>query len=43
MRRNELMQRLAGDMFGMKVEIPALTEEAACGAALCAAEIKERG
>ena len=36
MRKNALMQRLAGEMFGMRVEIPALTEEAACGAALCA-------
>lgn len=36
MRKNPLMQRLAGEMFGMKVEIPAFTEEAACGAALCA-------
>ena len=38
MRKNALMQRLAGDMFGMGVNIPAFTEEAACGAALCAME-----
>ena len=36
MRKNEVMQRLAGEMFGMSVEIPAFTEEAACGAAICA-------
>ena len=36
MRKNPLMQRLAGEMFGMRVEIPEFTEEAACGAALCA-------
>ncbi|MBQ7219508.1 MAG: hypothetical protein IJS28_00855 [Synergistaceae bacterium] len=36
MRKNPLMQRLAGEMFGMRVEIPDLTEEAACGCALCA-------
>ena len=36
MRKNPLMQRLAGEMFGMTVELPAFTEEAACGAALCA-------
>ena len=39
MRKNPLMQRLAGDMFGMKVEIPAFTEEAACGAALNVCDI----
>ena len=38
MRKNRLMQKLAGEMFGMRVEIPDLTEEAACGAALCAME-----
>ena len=36
MRKNELMQRLAGEMFGMRVELPEFREEAACGAALCA-------
>ena len=38
MRKNELMQRLAGEMFGMRVELPEFREEAACGAALCAME-----
>ncbi|MBQ7215891.1 MAG: hypothetical protein IJS39_07885 [Synergistaceae bacterium] len=38
MRKNELMQHLAGEMFGMSVELPDFREEAACGAALCAAE-----
>ena len=38
MRKNRLMQKIAGEMFGMRVEIPDLTEEAACGAALCAME-----
>lgn len=36
MRKNELMQRLAGEVFGMRVELPEYLEEAACGAALCA-------
>ncbi|MBQ7545126.1 MAG: hypothetical protein IJT02_09325 [Synergistaceae bacterium] len=40
MRKNPLMQRLAGEMFGMKVEIPAFTEEAACGCAMCAIEAR---
>lgn len=39
LRKNELMQRLAGEMFGMSVNIPGCTEEAACGAALCAMEL----
>lgn len=38
MRKNKLMQKLAGEIFGMRVEIPSFTEEAACGAALCAME-----
>ena len=38
MRKNKLMQRLAGEMFGMRVELPEFREEAACGAALCAME-----
>ena len=38
-RKNELMQRLAADMFGMKIYIPEHKEEAACGAALCAMEM----
>ena len=38
LRRNELMQRLACDIFGMKLCIPDCTEEAATGAALCAME-----
>ena len=36
MRKNPLMQRIAGEVFGMEVEIPEFTEEAACGAGLCA-------
>ncbi|MCI9390308.1 MAG: hypothetical protein HFH54_11615 [Lachnospiraceae bacterium] len=35
-RQNPLMQRLAEEMFGMEMKIPAYKEEAACGAALCA-------
>lgn len=35
MRKNELMQRLAGKMFGTSVEIPEYTEEAA----MCVAEV----
>lgn len=42
-RRNSLMQRLAEEMFGMKMEIPACAEEAACGAALCALALKQGG
>ncbi len=38
MHKNTLMQRLAGRMFGMSVDIPDFTEEAACGTALCAME-----
>ena len=33
-RRNPLMKRLAEEMFGMPMQIPAYQEEAACGAAL---------
>ena len=33
-RRNPLMQELAEEMFGMKMEIPVCQEEAAYGAAL---------
>jgi len=36
LRRNRLMQRMAEDMFGLKLEIPVHQEEAAYGAALCA-------
>ena len=36
LRKNKLMQRIAGDIFGMEIHIPDYTEEAACGAALCA-------
>jgi sedoheptulokinase len=43
MRKNVLMQRLAGEMFGMSVEIPAFTEEAACGCAMCASDLMVRG
>ena len=38
MRKNALMRRLAGEMFGLKAELPPNTEEAACGAALNARE-----
>lgn len=37
-RKNAVMQKLAEELFGMKMEIPAYEEEAACGAALCALE-----
>ena len=36
LRRNPLMRRLAEEMFGMPLQIPAHMEEAAYGAALCA-------
>ena len=36
LRQNPLMQRLAEEMFGMELAIPACREEAACCAALCA-------
>lgn len=36
LRRNKLMQRIASEMFEMEVHIPDYTEEAACGAAMCA-------
>ena len=36
LRRNRLMQRMAEEIFGMKLSIPAHEEEAAYGAALCA-------
>ena len=35
LRQNRLMQRMAEEMFEMKMDIPACQEEAACGAALC--------
>ncbi len=35
-RRNPLMRRLAEEMFGMPMHIPAFKEEAGCGAALAA-------
>ncbi len=38
LRKNKLMQRIAGDIFGMEVHIPEYTEEAACGAAISAME-----
>lgn len=37
-RRNKLMQELAEEMFGLKMEIPRWQEEAACGAAMCMKE-----
>lgn len=36
LRKNPLMQRMAEELFGMKMTISAYEEEAACGAALCA-------
>ncbi len=36
LRRNRLMQRMAEEIFGMRLSIPAHEEEAAYGAALCA-------
>lgn len=36
LRKNPLMRRLAEEMFGLKLHIPAHMEEAAYGAALCA-------
>ena len=35
-RRNPLMRRMAEELFGMPMHIPAFQEEAACGAALAA-------
>ena len=42
-RQNPLMQRLAEEMFGMEMKIPAYKEEAACGAALCALALLHPG
>ncbi len=39
LRRNPLMQKLAEEMFGLKMEIPKYQEEAAYGAALCMARL----
>ena len=39
MRKNALMRSLCGEMFGLGVEMPPNTEEAACGAALNAREV----
>jgi len=36
LRKNRLMQRMAEEIFGLKLEIPVHQEEAAYGAALCA-------
>ncbi len=41
-RKNPLMQKLAEEMFGMKMEIPVYQEEAACGAALHALWVSGR-
>lgn len=38
LRKNKLMRRIAGEMFGTEIHIPDYTEEAACGCALCAME-----
>lgn len=35
LRQNPLMQKLAQEMFGLKLELSRYQEEAACGAALC--------
>lgn len=34
LRKNPLMRRLAEEMFGLPLKVPAYEEEAACGAAL---------
>lgn len=36
LRKNMLMRRLAEEIFGLPMKVPAYEEEAACGAALCA-------
>lgn len=38
-RRNEIMRRVAGEMFGLEVRISEAKEEAARGCALCAFEV----
>lgn len=35
LRKNPLMQKLAEEMFGLRIEIPPYEEEAACGAVRC--------
>lgn len=37
-RKNRLMQELAEEMYGLKMEMPEWEEEAACGAAVCMAK-----
>ncbi|MBQ4431961.1 MAG: hypothetical protein II877_10695, partial [Synergistaceae bacterium] len=39
MRRNEIMRRIAGEIFGLDVRVPKYKEEAARGCALCAMEL----
>ena len=39
LRRNEIMRRIAGELFGLEVNIPEYREEAARGCALCAMEL----
>ena len=34
MRKNRHLQRITAEKFGMELELSALTEEAACGAAI---------
>ena len=36
LRKNEIMRRIAGEIFGLEVNIPKYQEEAARGCALCA-------
>ena len=38
-RRNEIMRRIAGEIFGLEVRVSDAKEEAARGCALCAADI----
>ena len=37
LRKNEIMRRIAGEIFGLEVSVPKYQEEAARGCALCAA------
>lgn len=42
LRQNPLMQEMAQEMFGLKLEIPGYREEAARGAALCMADLLKK-
>nr|WP_268878938.1 FGGY-family carbohydrate kinase [Suipraeoptans intestinalis] len=39
LRQNPLMQKMAEELFQLKLEIPRYREEAACGAAFCAGKL----